>query len=481
MEYSSGELNFFKELHPPSFQFNQVQENQDPIETDTIGKIANQSLTQTYTKDDFPFLEQLSRGQKLHEKTLKKLKKEEIAANAKAFVKSLGKENIPAEKKSVLLARREQREKRMMHLFENRQQIIKKPPELEKKVMVLNLEACDNLEKALVKGKLEKASYERTETGAYALTGHILGKGEYKKAKFALELISDELYVRTSAPQDAKDYKKTKKRLKQEIEMLSLFKGEKEFVQLVHSYWYDSNKGFKKLASMMEYCNGGNLEELQEAKSMRPENFSERKIEQLKSIFHDILLAMVKMHAKGVVHRDIKAANIFLMKDADGNFQAKIGDFGISTYMDNKSHEITGSPLYVSPENLCMLDGKNYNLFLNKHGIEQSEAELIASPKNDVWSFGVMIYYFLYDAHFLEDMYGNYDDLNFFYKSIPVKLANLDQKVITKKLNKKFYDPFAQGLQDMLKHILIINPNQRPSAKTVYRRYCKKFDLPAQI
>lgn len=63
--------------------------------------------------------------------------------------------------------------------------------------------------------------------------------------------------------------------------------------------------------------------------------------------FTQLLFGLRVLHSKNILHRDLKAANIFLTK----NYSLKIGDFGISKVLEHSS-AITciGTPLYLSPE-----------------------------------------------------------------------------------------------------------------------------------
>ncbi len=69
-------------------------------------------------------------------------------------------------------------------------------------------------------------------------------------------------------------------------------------------------------------------------------------------------LALGEAHANGVVHRDVKPANLFLVEQPDGSQLVKVLDFGISKVVEETSLEVTktsailGSGLYMSPEQM---------------------------------------------------------------------------------------------------------------------------------
>lgn len=76
------------------------------------------------------------------------------------------------------------------------------------------------------------------------------------------------------------------------------------------------------------------------------------------------------MHAKNILHRDVKTQNIFIAK----NGVLKLGDFGISRELesrDAKAGTSCGTPLFMPPE-VCL--GKPYD------------------HKADVWAVGVILY-----------------------------------------------------------------------------------------
>jgi serine/threonine-protein kinase len=88
---------------------------------------------------------------------------------------------------------------------------------------------------------------------------------------------------------------------------------------------------------------------------------------------------LAEAHAVALVHRDIKAANLYLARRPDGQFVLKILDFGISKRLiEGARRGLTdpgrsmGSPWYMSPEQM-----------MNPAQVDQ---------RADVWSLGVLLY-----------------------------------------------------------------------------------------
>lgn len=85
-------------------------------------------------------------------------------------------------------------------------------------------------------------------------------------------------------------------------------------------------------------------------------------------IFKQLLEGLVALHKEKIVHRDIKCANVFLMK----NGGVKLGDLNVSTVATlGMMSTQTGTPFYCPPE--VWLD-KPY------------------TSKCDIWSLGCVIY-----------------------------------------------------------------------------------------
>ncbi len=97
--------------------------------------------------------------------------------------------------------------------------------------------------------------------------------------------------------------------------------------------------------------------------------------------------ALAEAHAAGIVHRDVKPANLFYAQRADGRHAIKVLDFGISKSLISDAegdanavisasltapNTLLGSPQYMSPEQVR--DARSVD------------------PRSDIWGLGVILY-----------------------------------------------------------------------------------------
>jgi eukaryotic-like serine/threonine-protein kinase len=105
-------------------------------------------------------------------------------------------------------------------------------------------------------------------------------------------------------------------------------------------YDYGEDEGTAYL--VMELVDGEPLSQMIARGPMPPD--------QVRGIVGQAALALAAAHAAGVVHRDVKPANILLTPDG----RVKLTDFGIARATDGVSHtrtgEVLGTPQYLSPE-----------------------------------------------------------------------------------------------------------------------------------
>ncbi|XP_026840000.1 mitogen-activated protein kinase kinase kinase 4 isoform X2 [Drosophila persimilis] len=131
--------------------------------------------------------------------------------------------------------------------------------------------------------------------------------------------------------------------LKNVAEELKILEGIKH-KNLVRYYGIEVHR--EELLIFMELCSEGTLESLVEMTAGLPEVVARRFTAQL-------LSGVSELHKHGIVHRDIKTANIFLV---DGSNSLKLGDFGSAvkiqahTTVPGELQGYVGTQAYMAPE-----------------------------------------------------------------------------------------------------------------------------------
>ncbi|RNF07943.1 putative serine/threonine-protein kinase [Trypanosoma conorhini] len=170
---------------------------------------------------------------------------------------------------------------------------------------------------------------------------------------------------------------------------------------------------------VMEYANGGDL--YTKIRNRRGARFTETEI---LHYFSQLCLALLHLHERHILHRDLKTQNVFLTKDGI----VKLGDFGISTVLRNTfelRRTVCGTPYYFSPE-LCL--NKPYN------------------NKSDIWALGCILYELTTLTHAFD---GN------------------NMKALVQKILKGVYPPihssYSPNLSKLISAMLQIDPRLRPN------------------
>eukprot|EP00931_Biecheleriopsis_adriatica_P073952 TRINITY_DN48148_c0_g1_i1.p1 TRINITY_DN48148_c0_g1~~TRINITY_DN48148_c0_g1_i1.p1 ORF type:complete len:483 (-),score=93.90 TRINITY_DN48148_c0_g1_i1:116-1564(-) len=129
---------------------------------------------------------------------------------------------------------------------------------------------------------------------------------------------------------------------------------------------YDPFRKFVWLA--LDFMDGGDLQNMIKARKLSGRGFFEGSF--LHRILSAVGSALCYIHSEGVLHRDVKPANVLVRR---GVQEIKLADFGISKLLEASGHAgtILGTPAYMSPE---IVSGKPYG------------------PPADAWAFGALLH-----------------------------------------------------------------------------------------
>jgi len=157
--------------------------------------------------------------------------------------------------------------------------------------------------------------------------------------------------IRPSAHADDEDTREFQARFVREAQAAGILNHPS--IVTVHDIGVDEPSGMSFIA--MEYVEGNNLKEV--LSQGRPLSF-----EQAADIVAQVAEGLDFAHSKGIVHRDVKPANIILL---EGN-RAKITDFGIAKITSGVANLTTtgqflGTPNYMAPEQIkgTPVDGRS--------------------------------------------------------------------------------------------------------------------------
>ena len=189
----------------------------------------------------------------------------------------------------------------------------------------------------------------------------VLGKGSFGSVNLVTRKKDNRIYALKSVILE-KLSKKQQENSVNEVRILASI-NHPNVIGYKEAFWDEKSS---TLNIVMEYADGGDLQS--KINIMKNENgfFNES------LIWHysiQMIQGLKALHDKKIMHRDLKSANIFLVKE---NLQCKIGDMNVSKVMkDNFLRTQTGTPYYASPE---VWMSKPY------------------SYKSDLWSIGCIIY-----------------------------------------------------------------------------------------
>src|SRR6478735_4276773 len=162
--------------------------------------------------------------------------------------------------------------------------------------------------------------------------------------------------------------------LSREVEKLAFLSAGPYLVQLLDVGW-DADPPY----NVMEYVEQGSLEDLQKREG-------KLEVREAVALFREVAIGLLHAHAKGVLHCDLKPANVLLDQDS----RPRLADFGQSRL----SHEQTpalGTLFYMAPE--------------------QADLQAVPDVRWDVYALGAILYTLLIGIppHRNEDTVGKID------------------------------------------------------------------------
>lgn len=159
-------------------------------------------------------------------------------------------------------------------------------------------------------------------------------------------------------------------------------------------------------------------------------------------VLRQVCASLCEAHRKGLVHRDVKPANIMLCERGGQYDFVKVLDFGLvkrtSTVHDAQatgSQDLSGTPLYIAPER-----------------IRQPST---LDPRSDVYSLGTVAFYLLTGGH-LFDGESTMDILYKVMNELPRRPSEVASQGVPGKLDELVLDCLAKDPDERLADIGIV-------------------------
>ena len=247
-----------------------------------------------------------------------------------------------------------------------------------------------------------------------------LGEGAYSIVYKVRRLIDGNIYALKKVKLINLSEKERKNALN-EVRLLASIKS--KFVISYKEAFFDEKDN--TLGMVMEFADGGDLYQkiVENRKTQRL--FEESDIWR---IFIQLVKGLKALHELNILHRDLKSANVFLMRDGS----VKLGDLNVSKVArKGMGYTQTGTPYYASPE---VWNDKPYD------------------TKSDIWSMGCVLYEMItlrppFRAQNMEGLY---------------------KKVIQGRFNR-IPNKFTNDLFKIVQLLLQVSPEKRPSCSDILK------------
>jgi len=217
-------------------------------------------------------------------------------------------------------------------------------------------------------------------------------------------------------------------------DMFHCFEKEIQFVTSIRHpnivIYYGCSIKPPRVGIVIEFCENGDLKCFLSKKK----TFGDFSIDKRVQIIKGVVSAMIYLHDRKVIHRDLKAENVLL----DKLLISKLTDFGVSKFCKDNEETKTvrvGTSQYMAPE-LCQGNGKYDN-------------------KCDVFSFAIMMFEIL-TSNFNPFNKKRHFNLELQIANNPNFRPNINE---LQKFNDTKYDYLIFIMEDSWKHV----PRKRPS------------------
>uniref|UniRef100_A0A8C4Q2R8 Polo-like kinase 3 (Drosophila) n=1 Tax=Eptatretus burgeri TaxID=7764 RepID=A0A8C4Q2R8_EPTBU len=270
-------------------------------------------------------------------------------------------------------------------------------------------------------------------TGNGYYRGRLLGKGGFARCYELMEVSSGRMFAAKVISRAKLTKPQHRDKVEREISVHRM---------LHHKHVVKFEKHFETEDSifiLLELCNHQSLAHLLRKRHVMQEADA-------RCCLRHILLGLQYLHARGLVHRDLKLANLFI----SGLMEVKIGDLGLATRLrppESRRRTVCGTPNYLAPE---VLERRG-------HG-----------PEADVWSLGCVMYTLLigrppFESRDLEETYRAIRHAA--YPPLPILLSPSARSLLTAMLTQQPDD--RPTLDEILSHDFLtkgFTPDRLPLA-----------------
>lgn len=212
-----------------------------------------------------------------------------------------------------------------------------------------------------------------------------------------------------------------------------------------------------------EWCNGGNVESW-----LTPENLQKKPLSIDDKCFMAAQMAtgVAQLHAKGIIHRDLKLDNFMVVLDKGKIKQVKLGDFGLSTL----THQ---EPLKYYPHHLpkCFKPPEIIKWEISPPNtlLPGADPQSLYKPSLDIYELGVAYY----------QLFSNTEMKNLKFFKKPNGEDRTAEEVL--RMRQEFDNPesmpgftaIPEPIQGMIRRMMDPDPSKRPTAAQVSELFSK--------